>query len=136
MNFTNFGEHFSEVSWHVQRGSSKFKALGELSLAIRLSIYWISMTLLALNSPNVMPSCKALNSPNVMPSCKALYSNRPDWMKLLTYSTLNFSSWVSPKTGLFLPQAHHCVQVSCYSRKNIHDVTQCPGQRDVWSRVL
>ena len=38
VNFTNFGEHFSEIFWHVQSGSSKFKALGELSLAIRLSI--------------------------------------------------------------------------------------------------
>ena len=38
VNFTNFGEHFSEVSWHVQRGNSKSKALEELSVAIRLSI--------------------------------------------------------------------------------------------------
>ena len=38
VNFINFGAHFNEVSWHVQRKSSKFKALKELSLAIRLSI--------------------------------------------------------------------------------------------------
>ena len=40
VNLANFGEYFSEVFWHVQRKSSKFKALGELSLAIRLSIYY------------------------------------------------------------------------------------------------
>ena len=38
VDFTNFGEHFGEISWYVQRGSSKVKALEELSLAIRLCI--------------------------------------------------------------------------------------------------
>ena len=41
VNFRNFGEHSSEVSWHVQWGNSKFKVLEQLSLAIRLSIYWV-----------------------------------------------------------------------------------------------
>ena len=40
LNLTNCGEHFSEVFGHVQRGSSKFKALEELSLAIKLFIQW------------------------------------------------------------------------------------------------